>query len=307
MLPVAQKIAELYGLGDAQLECINHQFNSTFKVVDPSGRTHALRINLNSTRTLENLRAEVFWVCQIATRSQPKVPAPVANLSGDYITTEWHPELARHVNAVLFEWLDGSELGDEPTQEQLRATGRALAQLHEAARGQSIPAEGALDRADELFWGSPNHFEVSPLITTQDRQTLESALEELSNVIANLYARQSPQLIHADVHPWNVMWQGQDVAIFDFDDCMIGLPVQDLSISLYYLDTEEQEQALLDGYRQVRTLPDYTEFEMRALKLHRRILLLNYLLETQNPEHREMIPEYLAETLRRIAVFMESR
>jgi hypothetical protein len=40
---------------------------------------------------------------------------------------------------------------------------------------------------------------------------------------------------------------------------------------------------------------------MDALVLQRRIFLLNYLLETENPEHKAMVPKYLKKTLERIA------
>jgi hypothetical protein len=43
---------------------------------------------------------------------------------------------------------------------------------------------------------------------------------------------------------------------------------------------------------------------MDMLLLQRRIVLLNYLYETSNLEHRSIIPEYQEETLRRIEVFL---
>ena len=96
------------------------------------------------------------------------------------------------------------------------------------------------------------------------------------------------------------MWHKGEVSVFDFDDSGFGLPLQDLATALYYLDTDEQNEAMLAGYVSVRTVPEYSEHEFKALMLHRRISLLNYLYETENPEHREMIPDYQTETLRRI-------
>jgi Ser/Thr protein kinase RdoA (MazF antagonist) len=70
------------------------------------------------------------------------------------------------------------------------------------------------------------------------------------------------------------------------------------------LDTPEQDAALKDGYSSVAPLPKYTQREMDMLLLQRRIVLLNYLYETSNLEHRSIIPEYQEETLRRIEVFL---
>jgi Ser/Thr protein kinase RdoA (MazF antagonist) len=81
--------------------------------------------------------------------------------------------------------------------------------------------------------------------------------------------------------------------------------VQDLATSLYYLDTPEQDAALLEGYRSVSSLPEYTERQMQVLLLHRRLILLNYLYETSNPEHRDMLPKYQIETIRRVSELLQ--
>jgi Ser/Thr protein kinase RdoA (MazF antagonist) len=135
---------------------------------------------------------------------------------------------------------------------------------------------------------------------------VRAALEKIDGVVAGLFARDSMRLIHADMHGWNLMWHDGAVSVFDFDDCGIGLPIQDLYTALYYLDTDEQDAALKAGYESVRPIPDHTEFEAKALLLQRRIILLNYLFETSTPEHREILPKYQVETMRRINVFLEN-
>jgi Ser/Thr protein kinase RdoA (MazF antagonist) len=151
-----------------------------------------------------------------------------------------------------------------------------------------------------MFWGYGDAISPSDQLTTDEKATLARAIEVIEQTTKEMYARTKPQLIHADIHPWNVMWHEGDVAVFDFDDCVIGLPAQDIAVTLYYNDTEEQDAAFLAGYQQVSPLPDYTEDELRILRLQRRINLLSYILETENPEHRAMVPEYLAKTLQRI-------
>jgi Ser/Thr protein kinase RdoA (MazF antagonist) len=100
-------------------------------------------------------------------------------------------------------------------------------------------------------------------------------------------------------------WNLDQLSIFDFDDCGIGLPIQDIATALYYLDTPDQDQALLEGYKSVKPLPKYEEKDLKMLLLHRRLLLLNYLYETMKAEHASILPEYLEETIRRVKVFLE--
>jgi Ser/Thr protein kinase RdoA (MazF antagonist) len=73
---------------------------------------------------------------------------------------------------------------------------------------------------------------------------------------------------------------------------------------LYYLDTPEQDQALLAGYTSVKPLPTYSGNTMKALLLHRRLLLLNYLYETKNQEEKELLPAYLEKSLERVSTFL---
>jgi Ser/Thr protein kinase RdoA (MazF antagonist) len=300
MLPLARQIIDGYDLGECELESINHEYNSTFKVTTASGTRFALRINVNSKRTLANLRAEIFWVEQLSQESNIKVPSPIKNALGEYISKAWHPMLERDLFAVLFTWLEGAELGDEPTEEMMRATGRAMAHMHAASRNTKLPSDSKLPIVDDMFWGYGDAITPSDQVTDDEKATLGRAIERIEKTTREMYARSKPQLIHADIHPWNVMWHEGDVSVFDFDDCVIGLPAQDIAVTLYYNDTTEQDAAFLAGYQEVASLPEYSEREMNVLKLQRRIYLLSYILETDNPEHRSMVPEYLEKTLHRV-------
>ena len=299
--PLAAALVESYGLGPCQIESINHEFNSTFKVTTQAGTKYALRINVNSQRTLGNVRAEIFWVLELSKVPGMKVPTPVANQRGEYVSSVWHEPLGKNLWAVLFTWLEGEELGDEPTEAALHATGAAIARMHLASRETQLPAGAELTVISDFFWGGSNTIATSLEVPEPARETLLAAIDRIQLVTDRLYDAGRPQVIHADVHGWNVMWDGIEAAIFDFDDCAIGLPIQDIAVTMYYLDTEDQEQQVLAGYRSVTPLPDYTKEDMDALVLQRRIFLLNYLLETENPEHKAMVPAYLEKTLERIA------
>jgi Ser/Thr protein kinase RdoA (MazF antagonist) len=100
------------------------------------------------------------------------------------------------------------------------------------------------------------------------------------------------------------MWNDGELSVLDFDDCGIGLPLQDLASAIYYLDTPEQDAALKEGYASVAALPAHSQSDLDMLLLQRRIILLNYLYETSNAEHRALIPEYLIESIRRIEKYL---
>lgn len=304
LLPIARAAADSYGWKNCDIESINHEFNSTFKITTVDGNRYALRINVNSQRTKANVLAEVFWVKELSEVNRLNVAKPVANLKGEFLTFFWHEDMGKDLATVAFEWIDGTEMGDKPSLEALKAVGAALARMHEASVSTQLPNGAELHVLKDALWGANNNINASDSLSSSDRVTLVRSLDVISEVSEDMFNRQTPQIIHADVHGWNVMWNGKEATIFDFDDCAIGLPVQDLAVTFYYLDVKDHENYIIEGYESVRPLPNFSEFEMETLIMQRRIILLNYLLETSNPEHRAMVPKYLAATVERANAFL---
>jgi Ser/Thr protein kinase RdoA (MazF antagonist) len=290
-----------YDLGQYETESINHEFNSTFKVSFSLGQTFALRINVNSTRTIENLRAEIGWVSQIKSVSVPK---PQLNLDGSAVSFGWHEASGRELPGVLYSWLDGEELGDEPTADQLQALGAAMAKMHLEAANLVLPEGALFPEYLDAFWGAPDFLtSASSALSEGEKTLIRDVLTKVTDTLVELRGEQALQPIHADLHPWNAMWHEGAVSVFDFDDSGLGLPIQDLATAIYYLDTTEQDAALRAGYESVAPLPTHTPEKLKLLLLQRRLLLLNYLYETSNPEHAALITEYQEETIRRIVDF----
>jgi len=296
-----KEILGQYELGDFETESINHEYNSTFKVTLASGDKFALRINLNSSRSIENLKAEISWVTSIRSVNVPK---PRINMAGSAVSFGWHEASGRRLPAVLYSWLEGEEPGDEPTEEQLFALGAAMAKLHMESTGFQLPTDAKLPDLTDPFWEVPNLLTgPDSKLSDTERQKVSDTLVQIGAAVSELRGDSALQPIHADLHPWNVMWNEGELAIFDFDDSGMGLPIQDLMTSLYYLDTPEQDAALLAGYASVAPIPEHTAEQRQLLMLQRRLLLLSFLYETDNPEYAEMLPEYHAETFRRLAAF----
>lgn len=302
--PARQVLAE-YGLATATLENINHEYNSTFSVITDEGEKYALRMNINSGRTESNVAAELFFVGFIAGTGKFNVAEPVVNRFGSYVTKVHHRESDRELLCVLFSWLEGDDVGDEPELEDVFKIGSLMAQLHQATEGLTLPEGSDLPVLDDFMWHVED-FLLGPksLLTSEERSQILGARRAIETIVGELYASNDKQLIHADLHGWNLKLHEGSLSVFDFDDSGIGLPIQDLATTIYYLDTEEQEISLKRGYESVRPLPRFSDREMKALLLQRRIHLLNYIYETQNPEHRELIPTYQSETLRRIELFL---
>ena len=303
----ATEILKHYPIEVASAVSINYEYNATLKIEATNGQLFALRININSPRTPENLKAEIAWVRSLAEDARVVVPEPIANSDGNFYTSIFHEASQRTLHCVLYSWLFGAELGDEPTVEQLHALGAAMATMHLASKDFSCPSGSTLPSFIDPLWETEDYLlSEKSVLDSPTRKVISEAMDVIRSETVRLFSENKPQIIHADLHGWNVMWNNGSLSVFDFDDCGIGLPLQDLATAIYYLDTPEQDAALKEGYASIAPLPEYSQLEMEMLLLQRRIVLLNYLYETSNLEHRSMIPEYQEETLRRIGVFLKS-
>ena len=284
---------------------INYEYNATLKVEATDGRLFALRINTNSPRTPENLRAEIAFVRFLAEDGRIKVPHPIENSDGDFYTSILHEASGRVFHCVLYSWILGEELEDEPTDEQLKALGAAMATMHLVAQGFNLPNGSVLPTFDDpLWWTEDFLLSEKSVLDAEAKELITRALSAIKSGVAKFYADATPMLIHADMHGGNVLWHEGSLSVIDFDDCGLGLPIQDFATALYYLDTPEQDAAFKEGYKSIAPIPECSEKEMKMFFLQRRIVLLNYLYETSNLEHKSMIPEYQEESLRRIRNFL---
>jgi Ser/Thr protein kinase RdoA (MazF antagonist) len=301
----AHEILKKYGITDAEVESINFEFNATFSVSTQSGQRYALRLNINSTRTVSNIQAETQWVRDLARIPSINVPTTIASLEDQYLVSAHHADSGQTIYGVMYSWLEGEEIGDEPTLDQLHTVGRAMALLHENSSHFTLTDGAELPTFNDFFWGTEDYlFSGKSTLIPKDRQLIEQARDLIMMFTDELYATSEVHIIHADLHGWNLMWHEDQLSIFDFDDCGYGVEAQDIAVALYYLDTPEQDAALLDGYKSIRRLPIYSEKAMKALLLQRRLLLLNYLYETKNAEHKEMLPAYLEKTIERVSTFL---
>jgi Ser/Thr protein kinase RdoA (MazF antagonist) len=302
---LAPDILKHYPIELVSAVSINYEYNATLKIEAANGQMFALRININSPRTPENLKAEIAWVRSLAQDSRVLVPRPIANNDGIFYTSIFHEASQRTLHCVLYSWLSGAEVGDEPTAEQLHALGAAMATMHLASKDFSCPAGSTLPSFNDPLWETEDFLlSEKSVLDSPMRDVISQAMDVIRSETQRLFSENKPQVIHADLHGWNVMWNNGTLAVFDFDDCGFGLPLQDLATAIYYLDTPEQDAALKEGYASVAPLPEYTQRDLDMLLLQRRIILLNYLYETTNAEHRSMLPEYLEETLRRVEKFL---
>jgi Ser/Thr protein kinase RdoA (MazF antagonist) len=287
---------------------INHGFNSSFKVTSKSGEHFALRINTNSKKSSSQVEAEIRLLELISSKQIVDAPNPVRTSAGQAYSKIELDFMGKEVFSVLNYWIEGDDLGDEITDAELIQLGAAMAKLHKFSK--DIPDElvRAFPRIDQTLFNSPDNLRKNdPRFDSEMRNLINQAFEISEAVYTELSESASPILIHADLHPSNILKKSNGIAVIDFDDVGIGFEIQDLAITFFYLrNMPGKEELVAEGYRSVAQLPELKENHVEALLLSRQLLLLNDLLDMTTAEEIAFTPEYIEITRLRIKHFLDT-
>jgi Ser/Thr protein kinase RdoA (MazF antagonist) len=147
------------------------------------------------------------------------------------------------------------------------ALGELLAGLHEQASVWQPPASfvrHALD-ADGLmgtspFWGP---FWQAVALTPAQQTYFRELRRRIHRILSGLATDPAQfSMIHADLHPGNVVVHGTRLHIIDFDDAGFGWHAYDFAVALKDFQKDpafaDLQTALVRGYRERRSIDDET-------------------------------------------------
>ncbi|HSI72086.1 MAG TPA: phosphotransferase [Fimbriimonas sp.] len=273
-----------YGIEPTGITSLVHMENTTFKVDSPEGSFN-LRISRPGYQSSANVRSEIQWLSALR-EANFRVPAPYQ----DRVVRASVPEVPEPRDCVLFRWMDGEFLR-EWSPEQARKVGRVIAQLHQFSSTWTLP-EG-FDRQQLHSWASQpedDHpiYQSSPLVSDEDRAVLIEANRRTREILTTL-PRSADRfgLIHSDLHASNVLFEGDQVNVIDFDDSSFAFLYYDFAACLAY-QSDDLREPLFQGYEEVLALPPDTRDLMDSFLMVRITGLGKWVLErTDNPSLRE--------------------
>lgn len=307
---VAQEALANWPLEVRRLWLINHDYNTTFGVQTEPGARYALRINVNSRRTPQELNAEAQWLLALARDTPITVPTPQLTRDGALRAEVYVEELGRELPVVLMSWLPGRELGFRASAARMREVGRLTAALHQHAATWELPPDAALPRFDDPLFNDPDRLTDHAEIDSwgpDARVVVTESLKLTKKVFAETRLADHLRPLHADLHGANLKWDDCQLAVFDFDDSGLGVPVLDLAISAYYLrPNPAREAGLLEGYADLAALPAYTSEQFEGLIASRNLLMMNDVIGSSTASTREMMPRYLRNSIRKLRHFLET-
>ena len=207
----------------------------------------------------------------------------------------------------LVEWVEGVALATMIEQETDKSNlisyfhkaGQLAARIHNQAMAWPLPpgfqrhafdADGLM--GDEPFWGP---FWEQPRLTTGARAQIIHARNQIYRILTGYgKERGTYSLIHADLHPDNLIITGDHVHIIDFDDAGFGWHQYELAVAIFYYQGtpffDTIREAIVAGYLTVRPLTK-TDIELLPIfVLIRSMVLLGWIEQRPELDNSHLLP-----------------
>lgn len=271
----------------AGMRMVHVSENVTFRVHTAGGEGAILRVSRPGERTRDEVRSELAFL-DLFRRDVAPAPTPIAGGDGELVqTTRLGPPGAPDCVLVLFEQTPGAPVGVAGSTEALfERLGDIAARAHLATAEWTPPSGFTRPHVLAQTMLSP----LGPHDPWRGAPGLDPAIASLLARAAALVRRRLESfgtgadrfgLIHADMYGDNILRDGSDLTVIDFDDSCHSWHLYDLAASLSYLEARPIAEALraawLEGYRRHRNLPRADIVEADTLIMLRRLQVLAWL------------------------------
>ncbi|MCZ0937439.1 MAG: phosphotransferase [Caldilineaceae bacterium] len=270
LLASAARALDDWEINATEISLVSHSENIVFRVDSDSRQPFVLRFHRPGYHTLPELHGEFQWTAAL---NRSGIGAPVPRLSKDkrFFVPLILPELSQTRFVSLVEWVEGTPMATLIEQETepsrlaayFHKVGSLAARIHNQAAAWQVPpgfqrhafdADGLM--GSQPFWGP---FWQQSNLTPAEREQIIYARDRIYSLLTDYgQDRRTYSLIHADLHPGNLITTGETVHIIDFDDSGFGWHLYELAVAIsYYQDTPHFEvirKAIIAGYLTERPL-----------------------------------------------------
>jgi Ser/Thr protein kinase RdoA (MazF antagonist) len=151
----------------------------------------------------------------------------------------------------------GGRSPDELSDDQIEVLGRLMARIHSIAADLGAPNRRTLD-ADSVPLEALALLEDGDWLPPSCSARYERAVESLVSTYQERSRDIDVQPIHGDCHAGNLLRGDEGWFFLDFDDMVIGPPVQDVWMLLPGRDAlaDRQRRLLVESYKQFRPFDD---------------------------------------------------
>ena len=297
--PAALAALSAFPIEPDALERVSLSENVTYRVVDRrDGVAYALRLHRPWYHTIDELISERDWI-RALDEAGIAVQAPMRTRDGQEYASVTIPATGERRFAGLARWTTGRVLAEvlrETADSRLAARrfeqlGALTASLHDQAAAWQPPARFTRHALDaDGFMGDAPHW--GPFwdhrgLSDAERRLLLDTRARLHAALARLERQPAVySMIHADMHPGNILVDGDRLTVIDFDDAAWGWHAYDIAVALFYHQGgpafDAFERAYLAGYRSVRRLSEQSLALLPMFRLARGLAQIGWF--HQRPE-----------------------
>lgn len=288
---VANSALEKYGwqnTDEAKLIVLSENATYMIKNKKTGEKDGVMRVSRPGYHTLSELNSEMAWLKQINDYTPLIVANPIPGLNGESVQQVKGPD-GKIYFCVICDFLSGNapdENNEEQMVKQFKYLGATTAYLHRQT--EIWNGTKKIDRIDWTFdniigatpkWGDWRDF---PDMT----QEAKTYLEDIVRIIQKRLKRYGKNennygLIHADLRLANLLIEGDQIKVIDFDDCGFGWHLHDLASALSFIETKpivpKLVNAWLSGYKSVLPFTDTDFEEIDTFIMMRRLQLTAWL------------------------------
>ena len=298
--PAALQALKSFPVDAENVELIAHSENVTFRVAVRGADTdYVLRLHRPGYNTIEQLKSERVWT-QALKDAGMSVPDSLLTRRGEYFVPIDIPGVATQCYAGMTTWIEGSTLNDylethsdrEERARYFRRIGELAAAIHNQSTNWETPPGFARPRLDldGLLGEAPRwgRFWEHADLTAAEQKLLRRARKRIHATLSDYGERPDNfSLIHADLHPDNIVYDGESLALIDFDDSGYGWHMYEIASALieyrFAPGFGALRDALLEGYREHRPLAAQDADMLPAFLLIRGMAIMGWF--HQRPEH----------------------
>ncbi|WP_078115869.1 phosphotransferase enzyme family protein [Clostridium beijerinckii] len=265
--------------------------NITYLVTNlVTGEKNVMRIGRPGYHTKDELDAELIWLKEIKENTPLVVAGAVKGMNGEYVhevACELSPN--KKYYCVMYEFLEGnapSEDDEENVIRQFINLGEVTGYLH-----KQVKTWNNASKLKRFIWDYDSMLGTNPRwgkwqnaadINTEIEKLLTRTSKTINKRLIN-YGKGKDKfgLIHADLRLANLLIEGEQMKVIDFDDCGYGWFMHDMAASISFIEDKPIAKELIDswieGYSKVQKLQKEDINEIDTFIMQRRLQLMAWL------------------------------
>lgn len=241
--------------------------------------------------TTEQIQEEHEFLGELLANDIPVV-APIAFPDGSTVQQLKESEIWYSVFPKF-----GGRIKDELSDEELTRIGRLIARVHLV--GGMHPSNARVHLTPKTY-GRDNlaYLLERSLVVPTIRDYYSRVVNDICSVAENWLSGVQYQRLHGDTHLGNILWTESGCHILDFDDMVMGPPIQDLWLIAAGRDEESmyRREILLAGYEQLKALDRST---LRLIEPLRALRIIHFSAwigrRWDDPSFKRVFPDYGSE------------